>query len=110
MDDFVCNKLTEWGLSEYIQTFRDEGIDEESFYCLDFQDIANLIPKVGRRAIFKKRLMLLKVEENTTYQESIDSPPQFQQENEEAAGSDQLFVRLIPDWLRTQIQILLCEL
>ncbi|XP_036944244.1 nuclear GTPase SLIP-GC isoform X2 [Acanthopagrus latus] len=90
MDDFVRNKLTEWGLSEYIQTFKDEGIDEESFYCLDFRDIDNLISKVGRRAIFKKRLMLLKGEENTTYQESIDSRPQFQQENEEAAGSDQV--------------------
>ncbi|KAM8723462.1 nuclear GTPase SLIP-GC-like [Acanthopagrus schlegelii] len=90
MDDFVRNKLTEWGLSEYIQKFEDEGIDEESFYCLDFQDIANLIPKVGPRAIFKKRLMLLKGEENTTYQDSIDSPPHFQRENEEAAGSDQV--------------------
>uniref|UniRef100_A0A671Y207 Nuclear GTPase SLIP-GC-like n=1 Tax=Sparus aurata TaxID=8175 RepID=A0A671Y207_SPAAU len=91
MDDFVRNKLTEWGLSEYIETFKDEGIDEESFYCLDFQDIANLIPKVGRRAIFKKRLMLLKGEDNTTYhQESIDSPPQFQREKEEAAESDQV--------------------
>ncbi|XP_030263100.1 nuclear GTPase SLIP-GC-like [Sparus aurata] len=90
MDDFVRNKLTEWGFSEYIQKFEDEGIDEESFYCLDFRDIANLIPKVGRRAIFKKRFRLLKGEENTSYQETVDSPPHFQQENEEAAGSDQV--------------------
>ncbi|XP_030263097.1 nuclear GTPase SLIP-GC-like isoform X2 [Sparus aurata] len=89
MDDFVHNKLTEWGLSEYIQKFEDEGIDEERFYCLDFQDIAHLIPKVGPSAIFKKRLMLLKEEENTS---SNDSPPCFQQENEEAAESDQVLL------------------
>lgn len=39
----------------------DQGIDEESFYCLDDQDIVNLMPKVGPRSKFKTRLKLLKV-------------------------------------------------
>ncbi|XP_073351209.1 nuclear GTPase SLIP-GC-like [Pagrus major] len=91
MDDFVRNKLTEWGLSEYIQRFKDEGIDEESFFYLDDQDIiAKMIPQVGPMLKFKKRFKLLKGEENTTKQETIDSPAQLQQENEEAAESDQV--------------------
>ncbi|KAM8723461.1 nuclear GTPase SLIP-GC-like [Acanthopagrus schlegelii] len=76
MDDFVRNKLTEWGLSEYIQTFKDEGIDEKKFSHLNDQAIANLIPKVGRKAIFKKRLVSLKREENSTNQKTIYSPAQ----------------------------------
>ncbi|KAM9346664.1 nuclear GTPase SLIP-GC-like [Symphorus nematophorus] len=47
MDDFVRKKLTEWGLSDWIENFEDEGIDEESFYCLDDEDLASLMPKVG---------------------------------------------------------------
>ncbi|KAM6966887.1 nuclear GTPase SLIP-GC-like [Tautogolabrus adspersus] len=69
MDDFVKTKLTEWGLSDWIETFHDQGIDEESFHCLDHNDIDNLITKVGPRAKFKKRLKSLKGEKNATNQE-----------------------------------------
>ncbi|XP_065820888.1 nuclear GTPase SLIP-GC-like [Labrus bergylta] len=69
MDDFVKTKLTEWGLSDWIKTFQDQGIKKESFYCLDNDDIDNLIKKVGPKAIFKKRLKLLKGEKNATNQE-----------------------------------------
>ncbi|XP_071371530.1 nuclear GTPase SLIP-GC-like isoform X2 [Centroberyx affinis] len=54
--DFVRDKLREWGLSELIQTFEDEGIDKESFLSLEESDIKDVIPKVGPRAKFKKRL------------------------------------------------------
>ncbi|XP_041673381.1 nuclear GTPase SLIP-GC-like isoform X2 [Cheilinus undulatus] len=60
MDEFVCEKLTEWKLSELIPSFQEQGIDEESLYDLTDEDISNLITKVGPRAKFKKRLKLLK--------------------------------------------------
>uniref|UniRef100_A0A3P8SKJ2 Dynamin N-terminal domain-containing protein n=1 Tax=Amphiprion percula TaxID=161767 RepID=A0A3P8SKJ2_AMPPE len=66
MDDFLCNKLTEWGLSELIDRFKDHRVDEESLYDLDDQHIKDLIPEVGPRAKFTKRLKQLKEEQNTT--------------------------------------------
>ncbi|XP_071329760.1 nuclear GTPase SLIP-GC-like [Trachinotus anak] len=87
MDDFVCNKLTEWGLSELIDTFKDEGIDTESLYCLEDKEIDNLIPKLGPRAKFKKRLKSLKAEQNSTNQEKVNCSAH---EQEEAADSAQV--------------------
>ncbi|XP_036944247.1 nuclear GTPase SLIP-GC-like isoform X1 [Acanthopagrus latus] len=92
MDDYVRSKLTEWGLSEYIQKFEDEGVDKKSFNCLNEQDFANLIPRVGPRAVFRESFKLLKGEENTTNQDIIESPAQLQQEREEVAESDQVFL------------------
>ncbi|XP_038556385.1 nuclear GTPase SLIP-GC-like isoform X1 [Micropterus salmoides] len=71
MDDFVRNKLSEWGLSEWIERFEDEEIDEEIFHCLDDKEIANLIPKIGPRSIFKTKLKFLQKEQNTTNQETV---------------------------------------
>ncbi|XP_065820366.1 nuclear GTPase SLIP-GC-like isoform X1 [Labrus bergylta] len=65
MDDFVRKKLIEWGLRNWIGKFQDQGIDEESFYCLDNGDIKDLITKVLPRERFKKRLKLLKVLANS---------------------------------------------
>ncbi|XP_070778951.1 nuclear GTPase SLIP-GC-like [Enoplosus armatus] len=90
MDDFVRNKLIDWRLSQLIDTFKDHGIVKESFYCLDDQDITELIPKVGPRAIFKKRLALLQTEQNTTNQETCKFYLQGQQNHEEA-DSAQVF-------------------
>ncbi|KAF3846362.1 hypothetical protein F7725_003440 [Dissostichus mawsoni] len=73
MDDFVSNKLTEWNLSEWIQTFKDQGVDKESLYCLEDQEIVALIPKVGPRSKFKNGLKLLKEEQNTTDPETSES-------------------------------------
>ncbi|XP_059203364.1 nuclear GTPase SLIP-GC-like [Centropristis striata] len=75
MDDFVRNKLTEWGFSEWIDKFKDEGIDEESLLCLGDLEIADLIPKVGPRAKFKNYLLLLK-KQKTTDPETVDSSAQ----------------------------------
>ncbi|XP_049418337.1 nuclear GTPase SLIP-GC-like isoform X1 [Epinephelus fuscoguttatus] len=88
MDDFVRNKLTEWDLSEWIEKFQDEGIDTESLYCLGHEEIAALIPKVGPRAKFKKKLKLLKGEQNTTNAETVDSPAQVHPST--SASSDQV--------------------
>uniref|UniRef100_A0A8P4G836 Dynamin N-terminal domain-containing protein n=1 Tax=Dicentrarchus labrax TaxID=13489 RepID=A0A8P4G836_DICLA len=89
MDGFVRNKLTEWGLAELIERFKDEGIDEEILYLLDDPEIDSLIPRVGHRAKFKNKLKLLKEGENTTTnQEIVDSSAQCQQEPEEAADLD----------------------
>ncbi|XP_056256742.1 nuclear GTPase SLIP-GC-like [Seriola aureovittata] len=88
MDEFVCNKLTEWGLSMLIERFEDEGIDTESLYCLGDQEIDALITKVGPRAKFKKRLKLLKAEQNPAHQETVDSSAH---EHEEAADSAQVW-------------------
>ncbi|XP_034075651.1 nuclear GTPase SLIP-GC-like [Gymnodraco acuticeps] len=73
MDDFVCNKLTEWNLSEWIQTFKDQGVDKESLYCLEDNHIVALIPFVGPRSKFQKRLRLLKEKQNTTDPETSES-------------------------------------
>ncbi|XP_028456094.1 nuclear GTPase SLIP-GC isoform X1 [Perca flavescens] len=78
MDDFVRNKLTEWGFSELKQKFEDEGIDTESLYALGDQEIADLIPKVGPRAKFKRRLKLLMEEQNSTNLVPANSPAQEQ--------------------------------
>ncbi|XP_028268242.1 nuclear GTPase SLIP-GC-like isoform X2 [Parambassis ranga] len=67
MDDFVCNKLTEWGLSEWIGSFKEHGIGKESLYCLTRnEDIDKLIPKMGPKLIFMKRLKLLQVRPSTS--------------------------------------------
>ncbi|MEQ2201310.1 hypothetical protein XENOCAPTIV_010599, partial [Xenoophorus captivus] len=63
MDDFVCDKLKEWGLAELIKTFRDEDIDSEVLYDLKDGDIDKLIPKMGPRLKFKKRLNQLKAQQ-----------------------------------------------
>ncbi|KAM4717665.1 nuclear GTPase SLIP-GC-like [Anableps anableps] len=83
MDTFVCDKLNQWGLSEFMEHFKDEGVDTESLYCLEDQDIDKLITKVGPRARFKKRLKLLKEEENTNSEKEV-CPKQCQQQNEDA--------------------------
>ncbi|XP_076739305.1 nuclear GTPase SLIP-GC isoform X1 [Maylandia zebra] len=83
MDDFVRNKLAEWGLSEWVEKFKDEQIDAESLRVLDDREIDNLIPKAGPRVKFKKNLKLLKEEENSN-RETVNSV-QCEQEHEEAA-------------------------
>nr|XP_033500418.1 nuclear GTPase SLIP-GC-like isoform X1 [Epinephelus lanceolatus] len=76
MDNFVRNKLTEWDLSEWIETFQAQRIDKKNLYCLGHQEITDLIPIVGPRARFKRELELLKGEQNTTNAKTVDSPAQ----------------------------------
>ncbi|XP_032444143.1 nuclear GTPase SLIP-GC-like [Xiphophorus hellerii] len=64
MDDFVCKILNDWGLSDWIETFREQGVDKKYLYCLEDQDVGELISKVGPRAHFRKKLKLLKEEQN----------------------------------------------
>ncbi|XP_035763944.1 nuclear GTPase SLIP-GC-like [Neolamprologus brichardi] len=66
MDDFVRNKLTEWKLSDWIDAFEAQEIDEESLYHLNDQEIDQLITKAGPRVKFKEKLKMLKEEQNTT--------------------------------------------
>ncbi|KAM4531750.1 uncharacterized protein PAE49_023884 [Odontesthes bonariensis] len=55
--NFVQDKLTEWGLSEFIQRFQEEGIDKETFLSLrDSSSLNVLISKIGPRVKLKKRL------------------------------------------------------
>nr|XP_033501216.1 nuclear GTPase SLIP-GC-like [Epinephelus lanceolatus] len=88
MDDFVRNKLTEWDLSEWIETFRAQRIDKKNLYCLGHQEITDLIPIVGPRARFKRELELLKGEQNTTNTETVDSPAQVRPST--SASSDKV--------------------
>ncbi|XP_030591984.1 nuclear GTPase SLIP-GC-like [Archocentrus centrarchus] len=67
MDDFVRNKLIEWDLKKWMDTFEDEEITEESFYELDNELIDKLIPKVGPGLKFKKRLKQLKEKQHTNH-------------------------------------------
>ncbi|KAL3053755.1 hypothetical protein OYC64_006140 [Pagothenia borchgrevinki] len=73
MDDFVRNKLTEWNLTKFTSTFEDHKVDKESLYCLEDHHIAALIPIVGPQSKFKKRLKLLKEEQNTTDPETSEA-------------------------------------
>ncbi|KAL3987098.1 pyruvate dehydrogenase kinase 2/3/4 [Sarotherodon galilaeus] len=96
MDDFVRNKLTEWKLSDWIEAFEVQEIDEESLYHLDDQEIDQLITKAGPRVKFKDKLKLLKEEKNTTQpqKEAVNTSGQLyllcKQEPKETADLDQL--------------------
>ncbi|KAK2833469.1 hypothetical protein Q5P01_017358 [Channa striata] len=93
MDDFVLKKLTEWGFSDWIERFEDEGIDREGLECLEDKEIDHLFPKVGPRAKFKKRLKLLQGEQSTTSQgtEEISA-----HEQEDAADLNQVDLPVLP--------------
>ncbi|XP_075938970.1 nuclear GTPase SLIP-GC-like [Anarhichas minor] len=72
MDDFVRNKLTEWGLSQLIPIFEEHEIDEESLYLLNDRKITEMIPKMGPRSKLEERLKMLK-EQNTANPETVES-------------------------------------
>ncbi|XP_055611908.1 uncharacterized protein LOC129758430 [Uranotaenia lowii] len=55
MDEFVSNTLKAWKLQNLIDTFKDQEVDEESFGFLTPELITELIPKIGKRAIFIAR-------------------------------------------------------
>ncbi|KAK5885005.1 hypothetical protein CesoFtcFv8_018763 [Champsocephalus esox] len=62
-----CKRLQEMQIA-------DQGVDKESLYCLEDQEILALIPFVGPRSKFKKKLReLIKEEQNTTDPETSDS-------------------------------------
>ncbi|XP_041634366.1 nuclear GTPase SLIP-GC-like isoform X2 [Cheilinus undulatus] len=73
MDDFVREKLTEWGLRNLIQTFKDQYITKESLYLLIEKDIDELIPITGQKAIFRNKLQLLKEGQNATNQRNEET-------------------------------------
>ncbi|XP_018536378.1 nuclear GTPase SLIP-GC isoform X1 [Lates calcarifer] len=89
MDEFVRGKLTDWGLSEWIPKFEDEGIDMECLYELDDEEICSLIPNIGPRKKFNKRLKLLKEGQNPTNQETADVSAH---EHEAAADNAQVLL------------------
>jgi hypothetical protein len=70
-DDFVANKLSEWGLEALMEVFRDEAIDEEALKILDDETINNIVKKSGLKLKFKVHLKEFQrinawVEKNTT--------------------------------------------
>ncbi|KAL3987097.1 organic solute transporter subunit alpha [Sarotherodon galilaeus] len=69
---FVQDKLTEWGFSEFMQRFKDEGIDKEAFLSLESSRINTLIPKIGPRVKFKRRLREYLQDLNRTNDDSAD--------------------------------------
>ncbi|XP_062541878.1 uncharacterized protein LOC134209875 isoform X2 [Armigeres subalbatus] len=54
MDDYVKSILLKWELPELIPTFQDEEVNEKAFKCLTDDIVRELIPKLGKRAIFNK--------------------------------------------------------
>ncbi|XP_055611911.1 uncharacterized protein LOC129758432 [Uranotaenia lowii] len=52
MDGYVKSHLTRWGLEELIPKFADEEVNEPAFKCLTEEIIRELVPKLGKRAIF----------------------------------------------------------
>ncbi|XP_047427799.1 nuclear GTPase SLIP-GC-like [Mugil cephalus] len=97
MDDFVCTKLNEWGLKEWIDTFKEQGIDKETLFYLEDQEIRDLIPKVGPRAKFKRELKLLKVMFC-----AMTRCKYLQLERDEAADSPQTLSYTSGDTINTQ--------
>lgn len=70
-DDFVANKLSEWGLEALTEVFRDEAIDEEALEILDEETINNIVKKSGLKLKLKVHLKEFQrinawVEKNTT--------------------------------------------
>ncbi|XP_065093749.1 uncharacterized protein LOC135714338 isoform X2 [Ochlerotatus camptorhynchus] len=76
MDEFVENTLKKWNLSDLVERFRDEEVNEEAFLLLTPDIIKELIPKLGRRAIFTARFTELKKSLQSTEEQSssIASP------------------------------------
>ncbi|XP_058464977.1 uncharacterized protein LOC131438754 [Malaya genurostris] len=54
MDEYVRAYLKLWELDELIPRFKDEEINEKAFKCLTEDIIRELIPKLGKRAIFQR--------------------------------------------------------
>ncbi|XP_050065617.1 uncharacterized protein LOC126554604 [Aphis gossypii] len=60
MDEFTVGVLIEWGFEELIDTFKDEEIGKDEFMSLTELMVKELIPKMGKRASFYKKLTRLK--------------------------------------------------
>ncbi|XP_055531622.1 uncharacterized protein LOC129722301 [Wyeomyia smithii] len=54
MDEYVKDLLRTWELEELISRFEAEEVNEKAFNCLTEDIIRELIPKLGKRAIFNK--------------------------------------------------------
>ncbi|XP_058840178.1 uncharacterized protein LOC131695700 [Topomyia yanbarensis] len=54
MDEYVKSFLKLWELEDLITRFEIEEVNEKAFKCLSDDIIRELIPKLGKRAIFKK--------------------------------------------------------
>ncbi|KAM0735231.1 hypothetical protein ACS0PU_011344 [Formica fusca] len=68
-------KLEEWGLSEYTQKFKDEGIDEQAFLYMPEYMIKELIPTIGKRFRFlenRKKLLTIAKEDSVRSETSTD--------------------------------------
>ncbi|KAF0711339.1 Uncharacterized protein FWK35_00036995 [Aphis craccivora] len=55
-DSDVVDMLTAWGLSNYIDVFKEQDIDVFSLSLLTEDMIKEIIPMVGHRAKFKGNL------------------------------------------------------
>ncbi|KAM4535901.1 nuclear GTPase SLIP-GC-like isoform 1-T1 [Fundulus diaphanus] len=100
MDDFVCMILIDWGLEDWIETFRDQGIDKENLFFLEDQDIEKLISKVGPRANFRNRLKVLKEEQNRN-PDLKPSPIQIKQEQKNTTGEAEVLTSTSDSDLKT---------
>nr|XP_029725585.1 uncharacterized protein LOC115265275 isoform X2 [Aedes albopictus]XP_029725586.1 uncharacterized protein LOC115265275 isoform X2 [Aedes albopictus] len=67
MDEYVKDILRKWELPELIPTFEEEEVNEKAFKCLTDDIIRELVPKLGKRAIFNKAYR--------AYREALDKQP-----------------------------------
>ncbi|XP_062541875.1 uncharacterized protein LOC134209873 isoform X1 [Armigeres subalbatus] len=76
MDEYVENILKKWNLADLVHRFREEEVNEEAFLLLTPDIIKELIPKLGKRAIFTARFNELKqppqVHNEPIVQDTID--------------------------------------
>nr|XP_012225650.1 PREDICTED: uncharacterized protein LOC105674104 [Linepithema humile] len=69
MSHLCQEKLEEWGLSEYVQKFEDESIDEQTFLYMPEYMVEELIPTIGKRFHFlenRKKLLTIEKEDSET--------------------------------------------
>ncbi|XP_049541442.1 uncharacterized protein LOC125954845 isoform X1 [Anopheles darlingi] len=67
MDEYVVKWLKEWELDDLVDRFREEEVGERAFRNLPDEIIRELIPKLGKRAIFLTNY--------ACYKQNLQNPP-----------------------------------
>ncbi|KAL9701245.1 hypothetical protein quinque_004686 [Culex quinquefasciatus] len=86
MDEFVMQTLQKWNLADLVERFRDEEVNEEAFSVLTPDIIKELVPKLGKRAIFNARYAEFK----QTLEQEQAAPPSIPLTTDQQQTVDQL--------------------
>ncbi|XP_063698588.1 uncharacterized protein LOC134829450 [Culicoides brevitarsis] len=96
MDDYVQEMLIRWNLPDLITRFREEQVNKLAFQYLNEEMIKELVPKVGRRAIFRHKYIEFKRKENKLF--SLETTERTTSSSaSEANNTTDVFVRVIDE-------------